>query len=152
MMKFFITIFFLFLCACGPASPQTSPHATLTQFYQALAAGRYAEAAANYGGSYDTIIGWNGDVAADNHVKLIEAGCTRQLRCLTVKQIVSEQQLSPTEWLFMVEFANPDGTTFVRGPCCGASPQDQPPQHQFEQRVVQTANGWKVTSLGVYVP
>jgi hypothetical protein len=130
----------------------TQARTTLTQFYDSLAAGRYAEAAASYGGSYETMIDWNRDVPVDDHIKLIEAACTRQLRCLPIKQIVSAEQLSSTEWRFLVEFANPDGSAFVRGPCCGASPQDQPLESQFEQRVVQTADGFRVVDLGVYVP
>ncbi|MCU0493827.1 MAG: hypothetical protein MUD01_19725 [Chloroflexaceae bacterium] len=141
------------LVLLGCSSPSTaSARTALTEFYDLLNTGRYAEATTLYGGPFDDLRYKNGSVPPDDKSALIQSACTLQLRCLKVKQIVSDEQLSPVEWRFQVEFANPDGTTLTVGPCCGASPQDQPPRTIFEQRVRWTGTSYVVDTLGVAVP
>jgi hypothetical protein len=53
----------------------------------------------------------------------------------------------------MVEFAMPNGEPFVRGPCCGASETEMPPESEFLFAVVQSEDGeYRVQDLPVYVP
>ena len=62
-----------------------------------------------------------------------------------------EEQVSPTEFKFTVEFINDDGTLFVQGPCCGTE-AEEPPQSQFTFTVKKADNRFLVEDLPVYVP
>jgi hypothetical protein len=53
---------------------------------------------------------------------------------------------------FTVQFEKPDGTLFVRGPCCGATEQEMPSQSDFVFTVVRQGEGFAVQELPVYVP
>lgn len=57
------------------------------------------------------------------------------------------------KFIFTVEFANPDGSLFVLGPCCGSTMTDVPPQSRFDflvMRVPQLGNVLLVQTLPVY--
>ena len=57
------------------------------------------------------------------------------------------------EFTFIVEFNNPDGNLFVRGPCCGTTETEQPPVSKFEFAVQKMMDGqFKVMTPPVYVP
>jgi len=72
---------------------------------------------------------------------------------LRVRNVIEEKQISPFEYQFLVEFVTSDGSLFVRGPCCGASATDMPPQSQFVYTVVRDCEGtFRVRDLPVYVP
>ena len=126
----------------------------LIRFFQHLAAGNYAEAVNLYGGSYDTLADMNPTISAQDHVRLFEQACKfNGHQCgLTVKDVIEEQQISPTEFHYKITFANPDGSLFALGPCCGASPTDEPPVSEFDYTVRKTAAGYAVQQLPVYVP
>jgi hypothetical protein len=56
-------------------------------------------------------------------------------------------------YVFDVEFNNPDGSLFVRGPCCGATETEMPPESQFEYTVTKNAEGkFVVLNTPPYVP
>ena len=65
---------------------------------------------------------------------------------------MQEEMASPTEFKFVVEFSWDDGSLFVRGPCCGASETDMPPQSQFTVLVIKVDDRFLVQQLPVYVP
>jgi hypothetical protein len=137
-----------------PATPLVEGRVILTRFFQHLAAGRYAEAAALYGGSYDVLATQNPTVGAQEHVRLFEQACKfNGYQCgLAVKDVLQEQMVSPTEFHYKVTFANPDGSLFTLGPCCGATATEQAPVSEFEYTVRKTAAGYTVQELPVYVP
>jgi len=138
-----------------PSTPNDleSAREALIAFFSLLHAGRYSEATDYYGGTYDILRDWNPDVDEDDHATLFKRGCTGNgLQCLRIRIIVCEEQVSPTEFRFMVEFMNEDGTVFVRGPCCGASEEDMPPQTQFTFTAKKVDNRFLVQDLPVYVP
>jgi hypothetical protein len=125
----------------------------LVAFFDALNEGRYTDAVPLYGGDYDVLRDWNPDTASDDYSKLLQSGCeVNGLRCLKVRRVVRQEQVSPTEFRFVVEFTSEDGTLFRRGPCCGASETDQPTQTQFDYTVTRTGDRFLVQSLPVYVP
>lgn len=125
----------------------------LTSYFSLLRAGRYGEAIHYYGGTYDILRGWNPDIDEDDYATLFKRGCTGNgLQCLRIRIIVREEQVSPTEFRFIVEFMNDDGTPFVRGPCCGATEEQMPPQAQFTFTVRKADNRFLVQDLPVYVP
>lgn len=126
---------------------------SLEAFFKALNSGRYPEAVQFYGGGYETLRDWNPDTAPDDYPKLFESGCTTNgLQCLKVRNVVKEEQVSPTEFKFVVEFSNADGTLFKRGPCCGASETEQPTRTQFDFTVTKSGDKFLVRDLPVYVP
>jgi len=130
--------------------------AVLVAFFDALNGGWYAEAAVQYGGSYEGLIDMNPDVDPNDHAALLERACTTNgFQCLRVKEIVQQVQDSPDSYTFTIEFLNPDGSLFVRGACCGASETDMPPQSRFDvvvMSVPQAGNALRVQNLPVYVP
>jgi hypothetical protein len=144
----------------APTSTQTTSvseeskqaQATLRRFFTLLHDGHYAEAAPLYNGSFEALREWNPDVDPHDAVALIEAGCTRQLRCLPIRRIIQEVQVSPAEYEFSIELLNEDGTRFERGPCCGADETAEPTVTQFTYRVTRLNGTYQVNGLGVYVP
>jgi len=129
-----------------------SAREALIAFSSLLHAQRYSEAIHYYGGTYDILRDWNPDVGEDEYAALFQRGCTSNgLKCLKIRTIVREEQVSLTEFRFIVEFMNDDGTLFVRGPCCGTEEQE-PPQVQFCFTVNKAEDRFLVRGLPVYVP
>jgi hypothetical protein len=79
--------------------------------------------------------------------------CDHQLlQCLEVL-LVTFMELRGDTYLFQVEFNNPDGSLFVRGPCCGANETEMPSVSQFKFRVNRNADGrFIVMDMPPYVP
>jgi hypothetical protein len=155
-----VSILALVGTACGTAptpTPSTSnelesARAALTSYFSLLHAGRYSEAIDHYGGDYEVLRGWNPDVNGDDYITLFELGCTANgLMCLELGGVVGEEQVSATEFRFVVEFVNDDGTVFVLGPCCGATEEEMPPQRQFTFVVKKVDSRYLVQDLPVYV-
>jgi len=137
-----------------PSSDQELARQTLYQFFDHLHDGKYQEAVLIYGGEYETIIAQNPDLDPTDHPALFRNACTLNgLRCLKVKTASLEKQISPTDFRFLVEFQNEDGSLFVLGPCCGANATDMPPQSLFLYTVMKDAQGnFLLQDLPVYVP
>lgn len=127
---------------------------SLNKYFNALHAGQYEQAIAHYGGSYEVLQGYNPDLTPDDHAALFKNGCEiNGLQCKLIKTLVEQTAISPTEFHFLVEFQNDDGSLFVLGPCCGATDEEMPPVSQFEYTVVLGSDGkYRVTGLPVYVP
>jgi hypothetical protein len=129
---------------------ETGMPADLVQAREALQAylhllhdGHYAEAASYYGGDYEVLWDWNPTVAHDDHATLLENGCKANgLQCLAIQDIASEQEVSPGEYLFTVEFRADDGSTFTR----------EPSVKQFNYTVKKVDGQFLVQELPVYVP
>lgn len=93
-----------------------------TSHFSSTHAGRYGEAFHYYSGSYDILRGHNPAVDKNDCVTLFKRGCTANgLTCLWIGRVLAEEEASPAEFRFMVEFINYDGTVFVLGPYCGAT-------------------------------
>jgi hypothetical protein len=143
------------------ASPEASPEPpaeqaardALISFFSLLSVGQYAEAAELYGGEYGTLTGWNPDLDPSDHFGLWERGCTMNgLQCLAVYGIVATERIDEASYRFTLQFENPDGSLFVRGPCCGATEEELPSQSEFVFTVVSQNEGFAVQELPVYVP
>ncbi len=153
-----LSIVALVVAACVPTPSPTAneldnAREALTSYFSLLHEGRYTEAIDYYGGDYEILRGWNPDADGDDYVTLFTLGCTANgLICLPVGNIVTEEQVSPTEFGFTVEFVNDDGTQFVRGPCCGATEEEMPPQSEFTYTVKKIDDKFLVQELPVYVP
>ncbi len=130
-----------------------SAREALSTYFSLLHAGRYSEAIEYYGGSYETLRVWNPDVDGDDYVTLFELGCTANgLMCLEMGRVVDQEQVSPSEFRFVVEFVNDDGSLFVLGPCCGETEEDMPPQSQFTVGVRKVDHRFLAQDLPVYMP
>lgn len=137
----------------GPALAARAEEA-LKEFHQLLNEGRYDQAVKLYGGSFEVLRGWNPESDPADLTGLLQAGCERNgLMCLEVLNILSIQTNDEHEFLFEIEFANPDGSTFVRGPCCGATEEDSLSESSFMAQVVCRDDGsCVVMDLPPYVP
>jgi len=141
-----------------PAAPSVSGDAllarqALTSFFTLLHERSYAQAVQYYGGSYDALRVWNPAVAPDDYAALFQNGCeVNGLKCLAIRTIVAEEQVSATEFSFVLEFADEDGGLFVRGPCCGATPEEMPPTSRFTYPVRKVGDRFLVQGGPVYVP
>jgi hypothetical protein len=124
----------------------------LSEFFSRLHAGRYDQVEALFGGDVAVLADWNPSMPPDDSAALWKQGCEANgLVCLEIRQIVSTALVSDT-FEFVVEFSLDDGTLFVRGPCCGASETNMPPQSQFTYTVVKMGERFVVRELPVYVP
>ena len=125
---------------------------TLLTFFTLLHDGRYAEAVPLYGGSYDGMRGNNPLIPLDDYTALFESSCTNQRPCLLVANIVEEEKVSEFEFKFLVEFVCIDGTLYKRGPCCGATETEMPPEWQFPYTVKIIDGKYKVMEEPVLMP
>lgn len=161
-MRRALLLVLLLLVGCAQASPTAPASAdldaarqTLIDFFDYVADGDYAAAVALHAENadfYQFNRENNPDVNPDDRAALMQAACERQLLCMAVKHILSEEQLSDSQFLFVVEFANPDGSIFVMGPCCGADETEMPPNSEFEYRVEKSADDFRVLGGPLYVP
>jgi hypothetical protein len=142
------------LAACASAAPRADDaRQALVDFFDLLNRGEYAEADALYGGDYEALTSFNPALDPADHAALWQNGCRMNgLQCLTVRTATLKDYHNGT-YVFFVEFNSPDGSLFVRGPCCGATETEMPSESHFEYRVAETADGqFKVMDLPVYVP
>jgi len=149
-------------CVVTPATPLSSAssqdaqtaHDTLQTFFNLLNKGQYSEAVSLYGGTYETMRNNNPSIPPADLVALMRNACEiNGIQCLKPRSITLEKTTSSGEYLFQVEFQNQDGSLFIRGPCCGASPTDQPPQSTFLYTVVKTPQEqFQVMDMPPYVP
>jgi heat shock protein HslJ len=125
----------------------------LIRYFSLLSDGQYSQSAELYGGDYDTLAEWNPDIDPSDHAGLLERGCTMNgLQCLVVHQILATERINEDSYRFTVQFENPGGSLFVRGPCCGATEEEMPSQSDFAFTVVKQGEGFAVQDLPVYVP
>jgi len=140
----------------SPATVSTdieSARRALMLFFQYLHDGNYEKAADYYGGSYEQLSQMNPDISSQDGIALLENGCTiNGFQCKLVREVIDEEQISVQEFKFTVEFKNDDDSLFTLGPCCGASPTEQPPKSQFEYTVIKDGESYLIQELPQYVP
>lgn len=125
----------------------------LTSYFEALSAGRYAEAAGLYGGSYAVLVQDNPSISADDHAALFEAACkVNGFQCLKIKEFIKDNQPSFDLSGFVVQFANSDGTLFKQVASGGASATEQPETTDFEYTVRKVGDKFLIQELPVYTP
>jgi hypothetical protein len=135
--------------------PSTASEAqeVLIDFLTLLHTKNYAEAVPLYGGEYEQLQVFNPEIDPNDHLALWTWVCdNQQLQCLGVRS-ATFQKLVGDEYVFRVEFNNPDGSLFVLGPCCGANETEVPPISQFEFTVARNSEGkFVVLNTPPYVP
>jgi hypothetical protein len=136
-----------------PPKEIASAITALENFFTALSEGRYEDAVGYYGGSYEVLIDMNPNIDQENRSTLLEAACTHNgFVCLPALRTTLLSQSGAEAFEFLVIF-NQNGAPFERGPCCGASLEEMPPQMEFSYLVQRDQEGvWRVMDLPVYVP
>jgi hypothetical protein len=124
----------------------------LVRYFKLLHDGYYDEAVSLYAGDYEMLAQWNPDVPANHYGQLLASACELQLRCLEVRRVVRAKAVSASQFDFVIEFSNEDGTLFKLGPCCGATEKEMPTVTQFSYSVEQRNGVLRVQGLPVYVP
>lgn len=135
-------------------SREAEARSALMDFFDALNQRVFEQAVRMYGGSYEVLQGYNPEIDPMNHVALLEAGCTfNGLMCLRVLDTRLIQADEAGDFVYTVTFANPDGSQFVLGPCCGATEEDMPPVNVFDVHVTCEQEGLcLVLDLPPFVP
>jgi hypothetical protein len=114
----------------------------LVSFFSALHGGRYTEASMLFGGSYADLTNFNPMIPVDDQAQLLQNACTvNGFQCLEIQNIVAARAVSPTEFVFAVEFQNEDGSLFT-----------QPTQAQWNYTVEKIGDQFLVQELPVYLP
>lgn len=165
-IMFFLLLMSL-LSACTPSTmetlvplpnqtppPESEAKLDIINFFVYLNHGKYDQAAALYGGSYEVPQGWNPDLDPDDKTGLLQRGCEQNgLQCMQLYSYELVDQSSTDLFVFNVTFRNPDGSQFVLGPCCGADETVMPPVREFQIRV-QCSEEYpcKILDLPPYVP
>ena len=88
----------------------------LVSFFDHLSSKKYAEASKVFSGGYGMIIMWHPDVDTQDYPALLRTACELDdLQCsLRVSRVVAEQQISPMEYHFIVEFVTETGNPYQR--------------------------------------
>lgn len=110
----------------GPAPKDADlARQTLITYFNLLEDKQFAAAIAYHGSGYEILQVWNPDLELNNHVALLENGCEiNGWQCLKIKTVLREQQISESEFKFVVQFENAKPLTegesiYVERPCCG---------------------------------
>ena len=87
----------------------------------------------------------------NNKAKVLENYCKAVQTCLKAK-ILEAKQTANYEYNLVVQFLNKDGSTYIFGPCCGATEEEMPSKDKFDYTVKKIDNGFKVTTPPLYRP
>jgi hypothetical protein len=113
-------------------------------FFTALADGRYEDAAALYGGSYEEAIAQDPGISADQPTQAWMSICTSEF-CLPVSDILDSRALAADEFEFLVGFAGQNGFRFDYSICCGYfSPTPLVSFFVYSVKVERVEDQWKV--------
>ena len=137
-----------------PSDDEALAAEALFAFFDTLQAGDYAEAAQQFGGSYDVLTGYNPEVDPADVATLWRNGCSiNGLNCLKARDLTLADRPAEGEYLFNVQFSTREGELFVLGPCCGVDKTQQPPVSLFPIRVARGEDGrYRVMDLPPYTP
>lgn len=125
---FFLTT--LVLCACTPAGNETEQaRQALVAYFDSLNQADYEKTIDLYGGSYEMMIDHNPGLDPEDRPALWKNACAiNGAECDLLVRTMEFKESTGDEYIFLVEFNNPDGTRFTLGPCCGATETEMPPR------------------------
>ena len=151
--------FAVVMAGCASPRPPEPDDAQLAEealvaFFADLHAGRYAQAAEAYGGTYETMIDHNPSLDPADHAALFRNACViNGARCLEVRSAELLPTVAAQEYRFEVEFQLEDDSVFVQGPCCGGSETDFPPISAFTYTVSKGEDGrFRILYMPLYMP
>lgn len=125
----------------------------LIKYFDLLNSKEYDEAIKYHGSGYSVLEYWNPNTDVNDYASLLKHGCeSNGLRCLKIKNVISRQQISSTEFNFVVQFENNDGSLFEQGPCCGATEEQMPTKTDFGYKVKKIDDLFLVMTGPIYTP
>jgi hypothetical protein len=125
---------------------------TLSMYLDHLSSGRFDQAAQLLDGDIEGLF-IDSDHPRNDIAGLIKEQCTvRGYICLNLRKVVYADTITQDSFRFIIELENRDGSLFSFGPCCGADPEIEPPQTQFEFWVVNKNGKYLVHTPPLYVP
>jgi hypothetical protein len=93
-----------------------TPKGTLKLYFDALNKEDFDSVTRLYGGSYETLQGYNPNIDANNMIELMKSYCTiNGGQIVNIDKIVSEEKKSEEEYIFKLTLKNKDGTPFQNG-------------------------------------
>ncbi len=122
-------------------------------FFMYLANGDYIMATAFFAGNYEALAVLNPDLDPADHAALWQRGCQiNGLKCLAIRTARFIRNGDSGEYIFRVEFSNPDDSLFTLSACCSKDAL-KTVKSQFEYRVLECKDReFRVLDLPVYVP
>ena len=123
----------------------------LVSFFTFLSEGRYAEASAFYGGTYEEIPFGSPEESGEDLGAYWERVC-QGVMCLPISRVTLAEAAAEDEFIYYVEFIREDGTRFELGACCGTNQAEFPPVWQFRYPIKEIAGAWKVMRGPLYMP
>lgn len=126
----------------------------IIKFFSYLHAGEYERASNLYGGSYTIMLDHNPGLDPEDYAGLHRNACEiNGAQCLEVRRATLLDQPTPTEFRFVIEFSNEDGSLFTRGGCCGENSINGSPEAEFIYTSRLECTGeYRVMELPVYLP
>lgn len=123
----------------------------LVSYFDLLNKKQYSDAIKYHGSGYDYLKDWNPGLKSGDYESLIKNGCeVNGLQCLKIKKILSQQKISETDFKFIVQFENNDGTIFVEE--INENENRSSTKTDFEYIVRKINNRFLVITQPVYLP
>ena len=128
---------------------------TLIAFFDSLYTGDYETATNYYGGSYHALQSLYPDVDPQDYAALFKTACEGSkyvFYCWKLKDIVKQEQVSPSRYLFTVRFEDDSGNLLTGGdnmtpvPCL---PPENCPRSQYVYTVLKIEGEFLVQELPV---
>ncbi len=129
----------------------------LITYFSLLKTKQYEAAVEYHGSGYEALQNWNPAINSSDHAALLQSGCeVNGLVCSKIKNVLSQQQISQSEFKFIVQFEKSEWSTgsetvFAQGPCCGEEDTGQR-KTNFEYVVKKTDGNFVVAIPPIYVP
>lgn len=139
-------------CAPSPEETSAQAEAVAREYFSSLSEGRFADAAAVYGGNFEELSAINPDLDPLDQAGLLERWCRQNGGvCLPIREVVSRDVLEDGAIRLRVQFSNPDGSLFEIGPCCGEVDTGQR-TNEFDYVVRSVDGDLRVLQLPPFVP
>ena len=127
-----------------------SSREALVSYFNLLNKKQYSDAVKYHGSGYDYLKNWNSGLGlkSNDYESLIKNGCeVNGLQCLKIKMILNQQKISETDFKFIVQFENNDGTLFEQ---INEDENQSLTKADFEYIVRKTNNQFLVITQPVY--
>lgn len=118
---------------------------TLIKYFYLLNSKKYNDAVIYNGYGYDNLIYYNPDISPTDYSNLLKRGCEQNgYICLKIGNILDKRQISPSEFIFKVQFLNNNGTLFH------AAFPNRPQETDFDYIVQKVSGGFLVMKGPIY--
>jgi hypothetical protein len=133
--------------------PTTAEGALIT-FFDYLSKNEFAKASKLFSSDeadWESLKVYSPIEETSNKAKVLENYCKATLTCLKAK-VLDVKEVANGEYNLVVQFLNNDGTTYIFGPCCGATEKEKPSKDKFDYTVKKINSMFKVITPPLYRP